>query len=37
VTMAVEQAIVFFIVFAHYFMRFLRTEQIAGVFSESSR
>lgn len=37
VTMAVEQAIVFFAVFAFYFMRFLRTEQIAGVFSESSR
>jgi putative membrane protein len=37
VTMAVEQAIVFFAVFTHYFMRFLRTEQIAGVFSESPR
>jgi cytochrome c oxidase assembly factor CtaG len=37
VTMAVEQAIVFFAVFAYFFMRFLRTEQIAGVFSESSR
>ena len=37
VTMAVEQAIVFFAVFAHYFMRFLRTEHTAGVFSESSR
>ena len=37
VTMAVEQAIVFFAVFAYYFMRFLRTEHIAGVFSESSR
>ena len=37
VTMAVEQAIVFFAVFAHFFMRFLRTEHIAGVFSESSR
>jgi putative membrane protein len=37
VTMAVEQAIVFFAVFAHYFARFLRTEQIAGVFSESPR
>jgi hypothetical protein len=35
--MAVEQAIVFFAVFAHYFARFLRTEQIAGVFSESPR
>ena len=37
VTMAVEQAIVFFAVFAYFFMRFLRTEQIAGVFSGSSR
>ena len=37
VTMAVEQAVVFFAVFAYYFMRFLRTEQIAGVFSGSSR
>jgi len=37
VTMAVEQAIVFFAVFAHFLMRFLRTEHIAGVFSESSR
>jgi putative membrane protein len=37
VTMAVEQAIVFFAVFAHFFMRFLRTEHIAGVFTESSR
>jgi putative membrane protein len=37
VTMAAEQAIVFFAVFAYYFARFLRTEQIAGVFSESSR
>jgi cytochrome c oxidase assembly factor CtaG len=37
VTMAAEQAIVFFAVFAHYFLRFLRTEQIAGVFSESPR
>jgi cytochrome c oxidase assembly factor CtaG len=37
VTMAVEQAIVFFAVFAYYLLRFLRTEQIAGVFSESSR
>ena len=37
VTMAVEQAIVFFVVFAHYLARFLRTEQIAGVFSESPR
>jgi putative membrane protein len=37
VTMAVEQAIVFFAVFAYFFMRFLRTEHIAGIFSESSR
>jgi putative membrane protein len=37
VTMVVEQAVVFFAVFAHFFLRFLRTEHIAGVFSESSR
>jgi putative membrane protein len=37
VTMAVEQAVVFFALFAYFFMRFLRTEQIAGVFSGSSR
>jgi putative membrane protein len=37
VTMAVEQAVVFFAVFAYYLSRFLRTEQIAGVFSGSSR
>src|SRR6266508_5971406 len=37
VTMAVEQAIVFFAVFAYYFTRFLRAEQIAGAFSGSSR
>jgi cytochrome c oxidase assembly factor CtaG len=37
VTMAVEQAIVFFVLFAYYLMRFLRSEQIAGVFSESPR
>jgi cytochrome c oxidase assembly factor CtaG len=37
VTMAVEQAIVFFAVFAYYLGRFLRAEQIAGVFSESPR
>ena len=37
ITMAVEQALVFFAVFAYYFTRFLRTEHIAGVFSESSR
>jgi putative membrane protein len=36
-TMAVEQAIVFFAVFALYFTRFLRTEHIAGVFSENPR
>ena len=37
VTMAVEQAVVFFAVFAYFLLRFLRTEHIAGVFSESSR
>ena len=37
VTMAVEQAIVFFAAFAYFFTRFLRTEQIAGAFSGSSR
>ncbi len=37
VTMAVEQALVFFAVFAYFFARFLRTEQIAGAFSGSSR
>lgn len=37
VTMAVEQAIVFFAVFAYFLLRFLRKEQIAGAFSESSR
>jgi putative membrane protein len=37
VTMVVEQAVVFFAVFAYFFMRFLRTEHIAGVFSGSSR
>src|SRR5438105_7027307 len=37
VSMAVEQAVVFFAVFAYFFTRFLRTEQIAGIFSESSR
>jgi putative membrane protein len=37
VTMAVEQAIVFFAVFAYFFMRFLRTEHIAGVFTENPR
>jgi putative membrane protein len=37
VTMAAEQAIVFFAVFAWFFLRFLRTEHISGVFSGSSR
>jgi putative membrane protein len=37
VTMAVEQAIVFFAVFAYFFLRFLRTEHIAGAFTESPR
>src|SRR5919204_4067714 len=37
VSMAVEQAVVFFAVFAYFFARFLRTEQIAGVFSGNSR
>ena len=37
VTMAVEQAIVFFAVFTVYLARFLRSEAIAGVFSESRR
>jgi putative membrane protein len=37
VTMAVEQAIVFFAVFAYFLLRFLRTEHISGVFSESPR
>jgi cytochrome c oxidase assembly factor CtaG len=37
VSMVFEQAIVFFAVFAHYFLRFLRTEQIAGAFSENPR
>jgi putative membrane protein len=37
VTMAVEQAIVFFAVFAHFFGRFLRTENISGVFTETPR
>ena len=36
-TMAVEQAIVFFALFAYYLLRFLRTEQIAGAFTGSSR
>ena len=37
VTRAVEQALVFFAVFAYFFTRFLRAEEIAGVFSSSSR
>jgi putative membrane protein len=37
VTMAAEQAFVFFVVFAYFFARFLRTEQIAGAFTQSSR
>jgi putative membrane protein len=37
VTMAVEQAVVFFAVFAFFLARFLRTEELAGVFSESRR
>jgi cytochrome c oxidase assembly factor CtaG len=37
VTMAVEQAIVFFAVFAFYLRRFLRSEELAGVFTESHR
>ena len=37
VSMAVEQAVVFFGVFAYFFTRFLRAEHIAGVFSESPR
>jgi cytochrome c oxidase assembly factor CtaG len=37
VTMAAEQAVVFFAAFAFFFLRFLRTEHIAGAFSESPR
>jgi putative membrane protein len=37
VTMAVEQAIVFFAVFAFYLARFLRSEAIVGTFTESRR
>jgi cytochrome c oxidase assembly factor CtaG len=37
VTMAVEQAIVFFAVFAMYMLRFLQEEQLEGVFDELSR
>jgi cytochrome c oxidase assembly factor CtaG len=36
-TMAVEQAIVFFAVFLFFLGRFLRSEDLAGVFSESRR
>jgi cytochrome c oxidase assembly factor CtaG len=36
-TMAVEQAIVFFAVFVFFLARFLRSEELAGVFSESRR
>jgi len=34
VTMAVEQAIVFFAVFAYYLLRFLREEQMEGAFDD---
>ena len=34
VTMAAEQAAVFFAVFAHYLLRFLREEQLEGAFDE---
>jgi cytochrome c oxidase assembly factor CtaG len=37
VTMAVEQALVFFAVFAVYMLRFLQEEQLEGVFDELSR
>jgi cytochrome c oxidase assembly factor CtaG len=37
VTMAVEQALVFFAVFAMYLLRFLQEEQLEGVFDELSR
>jgi cytochrome c oxidase assembly factor CtaG len=37
VTMAVEQALVFFAVFAMYMLRFLQEEQLEGVFDELSR
>jgi cytochrome c oxidase assembly factor CtaG len=36
-TMAVEQAVVFFAVFVFFLARFLRSEELAGVFSESRR
>ncbi len=34
VTMAAEQALVFFVVFAYYLLRFLRDEQTEGAFDE---
>lgn len=34
VTMAVEEAVVFFSVFAYYLMRFLQEEQVKGAFDE---
>ena len=37
VTMAMEQAIVFFAVFAFFFSRFLASEELAGAFSENRR
>jgi len=37
VTMAVEQAVVFFAVFTMYMLRFLQEEQLDGVFDELSR
>ena len=37
VTMAVEQAVVFFSVFVVYLLRFLHEEQLEGVFDELSR
>jgi cytochrome c oxidase assembly factor CtaG len=37
VTMAVEQAAVFFAVFAHYLLRFLREEQLEGAFDDLPR
>lgn len=37
VTMAVEQAIVFFAVFVHYLLRFLHSESIAGVYVSENR
>ncbi len=37
ITMAVEQAVIFFAVFAVYLMRFLRHEAIAGAFTEIRR